>query len=834
MNLSMKNILLVISFISMVIVLHPALAAADNWTYTDNFGTTAVEKDSFAHSIFWPEGAYPPQSEAFLYYSAIGQVGFAGYGENRLANLTYRFQIEQGQAQRAVTGDIQIDIIDTSKSKTSPGYLACSFSSDGFNWSDIQVLGEGADQNILLESVTGICYIRLEGKDVLVDNLEVDLSAIPATMIVPVQFLTIQQAIEAANEGDIIEVKPGTYKGAGFYNIDFKGKAITVRSQAGPNSTIIDCDSRGRGFVFKLGEKQDSVLCGFTIINASVRDIGGGIYCQSSSPSIIDCRIKNCLAKTGGGFGADSGDPILIDCIIEDCIANGLGTAGCGGGIALTNDSNALIVNTSIKNNQSYNNGLGAGIFSLQSGFSLTNCIISQNTAYGNSFGGGIYCGQSFKQINLTNCLIVKNTALWGGGIKTDLVSDMRVTNCTIADNKLLESQILTAGGIDSTGSSIVIENSIIWYNGKLSVSPDSSPNTIIRYSDIEGNYHGPGQENINVDPQFVSRESGNYHLKSILGSYDSNTGSWQTFINPPEHSPCIDAGDPQDLVGDEPVPNNNRINMGAYGGTFQASKSTGPLVLHVDGASGNDLIDGLDKGWSRPDAFKTIQAAVNWAEEGDIILVWPGTYIEEINLSGKNITIQSADEAAVIKAPTVSPRGYAFSFYNAEGPNCILRNLIITNCSEGAIFCEGASPSLINLTIVGNYAGVHAESGSDPIITNCILWNNQTADLWVDYFNPRISYSCIEHKLATVDMDPKKNISSDPRFANSAQGDYHLKSQYGRWDSAIKVWRYDNITSPCIDKGDYSSVGREQKLNGNRINMGAEGGTIFASKSSS
>jgi hypothetical protein len=38
--------------------------------------------------------------------------------------------------------------------------------------------------------------------------------------------------------------------------------------------------------------------------------------------------------------------------------------------------------------------------------------------------------------------------------------------------------------------------------------------------------------------------------------------------------SPCIDAGDPNSPVGDEPEPNGDRINMGAYGGTTEASKS--------------------------------------------------------------------------------------------------------------------------------------------------------------------------------------------------------------------------------------------------------------------
>jgi len=64
-------------------------------------------------------------------------------------------------------------------------------------------------------------------------------------------------------------------------------------------------------------------------------------------------------------------------------------------------------------------------------------------------------------------------------------------------------------------------------------------------------------------------------------------------------------------------------------------------------------------------------------------------------------------------------------------------------------------------------------------------------------------------------------------------EGDYHLKSRAGRWDSASKSWVKDNVTSPCIDGGDpNTSVGDEPSPNGGRINMGAYGGTAEAGKS--
>ena len=58
-------------------------------------------------------------------------------------------------------------------------------------------------------------------------------------------------------------------------------------------------------------------------------------------------------------------------------------------------------------------------------------------------------------------------------------------------------------------------------------------------------------------------------------------------------------------------------------------------------------------------------------------------------------------------------------------------------------------------------------------------------------------------------------------------EGDYHLKSQAGRWDPNSQTWVQDDITSPCIDAGDPNSpIGLEPFPNGGYINMGAYGGT--------
>jgi hypothetical protein len=84
------------------------------------------------------------------------------------------------------------------------------------------------------------------------------------------------------------------------------------------------------------------------------------------------------------------------------------------------------------------------------------------------------------------------------------------------------------------------------------------------------------------------------------------------------------------------------------------------------------------------------------------------------------------------------------------------------------------------------------------------------------------------------VDEDNPEEVVK-PDFPNAlwVMGDYHLKSQAGRWDPITGKWLQDEMTSPCIDAGDPAiPVGRELWPNGGIVNLGAYGGTAQAGKS--
>ncbi len=139
---------------------------------------------------------------------------------------------------------------------------------------------------------------------------------IGTNILVPDDYSTIQAAIDAAISGDTIIIDPNTYTGPGNRDLDFGGKAITVRS-INPNdpcvvaATIIDCNGSAaephRGFFFNSGEGSDSILDGLAIINGYGPAVsfpensgGGGIFCYASSPTIRNCVIRDCSTAGGG------------------------------------------------------------------------------------------------------------------------------------------------------------------------------------------------------------------------------------------------------------------------------------------------------------------------------------------------------------------------------------------------------------------------------------------------------------------------------------------------------------------------------------------------------
>ncbi len=182
---------------------------------------------------------------------------------------------------------------------------------------------------------------------------------------------------------------------------------------------------------------------------------------------------------------------------------------------------------------------------------------------------------------SLDHCIIAANS---GYGLKLPRGGSATLVNCTITQN--------LSGGL--SGGAPAVRNSILYFNGPSQTGPENvSSGALVTCSCVQGGFTGAG--NIGIDPLFAclgrwtdandaSRPipawvPGDYHLQSEAGRWDANTTTW---VRDGRTSPCLDAGDPNSDYRDEPLPNGGRINMGAYGGTLQAGKSTSAYrVLH-------------------------------------------------------------------------------------------------------------------------------------------------------------------------------------------------------------------------------------------------------------
>lgn len=136
---------------------------------------------------------------------------------------------------------------------------------------------------------------------------------------------TIQAAIDKSVDGDEVRVGPGIYR----ERIDFLGKSITVRSEAGAEQTLLDgtplepTDTGGSTVVMCSGEGPDSMLIGFSIAGGDGTaepgkkhqiSRGGGLLLLESSPIIKECLILNNTADQGGAVYVEKGTPVFLEC----------------------------------------------------------------------------------------------------------------------------------------------------------------------------------------------------------------------------------------------------------------------------------------------------------------------------------------------------------------------------------------------------------------------------------------------------------------------------------------------------------------------------------------
>ena len=539
------------------------------------------------------------------------------------------------------------------------------------------------------------------------------------TIHVPGDYPSIQPAIDHALDGDTVLVANGTYTGADNKNIDYLGKAIVVISENGAPSTVIDCEGDGRGFYFYRDEGPESGLNGFTIRNGYVDNHGGGILCDTSSPTITNCRIISNTAwgddAGGGGICCLHASPNIMYCMImsntsewdaggifcefssasiDSCIISGNTATSDGGGIYCRYYSFATVTNCLISENTA---GSGGGLGShYNSSTTVANCTITGNTATGNRGGGGIYINWASPTIR--NCAILRNNSFGyftqGGGICCDHGSFPTITNCTIAENWSEDE----GGGIHCDESYPTVTNCIVWDNSPDEIGIDYSGKPIVTYSDVKGSWAGEG--NMDSDPLFVDPEGDDFTLQ--------------------EDSPCVDAGDPYSRFDNDASTN----DVGAFGGTGEFPPG---------------VIGGILSGTLSVEGSPYIVSESLIIESGSVLAIDAGVTLQLHNHSGLvvygDVRARGLPNLRIMITRLQEwDRGGGIRFENGQGELSFCQ---VEYCisESGTVCCANNSAPLIDHCIItkskaGHHGGgISCEYFSSPTITHCMITEN-TSDI--------------------------------------------------------------------------------------------------------
>jgi hypothetical protein len=437
-------------------------------------------------------------------------------------------------------------------------------------------------------------------------------------MRVPSMFFTIQEAVDCAASGSTIVLEPGIFQGAGNTNVTVD-KAIRIRS-TDPNNpnivdgTVIDCQNQYVSGI--MSHDANASVEGISILNSknagtSVNIIekcrfAGNFYGVFLNPQrradSYKVRIENCRFYENRQGVEIYAAPTLYDAEIKDCqiernSEGGLYFKGAGGAPGPTaqfkmTDCNvisngrigiyvsAIFGDVEIDGCRLTGNKAGAiYLFYLQN-VKIANCIIAGNQvtseAYFGDKSGGISAGMREGSFVINNCTIIKNRSKYGAG-------DINIADvCSVLlENSIIESEEELPLNLRSAAADVRFCNI---KGGKDVIVP--GPNTVLAWGpgniDCDSLFVDAGYWDANSTPADVNDDfwvDGDYHLKSEGWRWDTDANQW-TWDD--VTSRCIDAGNPSSPLGDEPLTlevdplnrwgENIRINMGAYGGTAQAS----------------------------------------------------------------------------------------------------------------------------------------------------------------------------------------------------------------------------------------------------------------------
>ncbi len=547
---------------------------------------------------------------------------------------------------------------------------------------------------------------------------------------------------------------------------------------------IKDNQSNSRGGGINIWMNSNPTISDVTVRNNYAAWDGGGIDCHSScNPRIIKSIITDNYAQnTGGGVYCTYASNLYIR---ESVIARNQ-VSWHGAGLASQNNSTAYLINVTIVDNIS---GWGGGGISLYENSSsiLVNSIIWNNVPY----------SISFESTGLSNSLIVTHSDIQDS--LNGIITNNNGTINWIAGNIDSDPSFITAitGNYHLRPNSPCIDSGTDYFNwnGNTLIELDTSDyigtapdmgtfefDPALYEAPIEvsipelSSYAGDTvQVPINIQfPVGYSISSAEMQVNGYQGFLELvgiNTDSslsgdygWSYQFHETDSmlnialagaDDIIESGDlirmefeiPDTAMGFNSIYLRSALfDTGAFdvtlnsGGISIIPPYNGP-VWHI-AVSGSDIIGN----GSITTPFASIQRGITFAIDGDTVLVQPGTYFENLNFNGKNITVGSlillAGDASYITTTIIDGTAYGsvVTFENGEDSSAEFVGFTITNgraCNGGGIRCQDSSPTLNRLVIHSNkYAsdsecthikggiGIYVQNAS-PSLTNSKIYNN-------------------------------------------------------------------------------------------------------------
>ena len=245
----------------------------------------------------------------------------------------------------------------------------------------------------------------------------------------------IQEAIDAAADGDIIQIATGTYY---EHEVNTDGKSIIVSGETNADGTpAVTIDGQlniGSVLICANGESGTTII-EHLVITGGLDVYGGGMRCTGTSPTLRNIQFTSNTGAHGGGMSSTNGSPILIDCSFTDNLAT-----IDGGGMSIREGS-PILENCQFSDNDTHSmiqDTSGGGMYIIDAQVTLLECAFNGNTtssSQGSGTGGGVTA--SGASLAMTNCSFDGNQASRGGGMYAISGSTSNLIGCTFSNNSV-------------------------------------------------------------------------------------------------------------------------------------------------------------------------------------------------------------------------------------------------------------------------------------------------------------------------------------------------------------------------------------------------------------